>query len=157
MMRLSGSVKFFCALGTGSGVGGAAGLPGFLRPSAWRFASASARALVSASAAALASASSSAFAARIFAARFCLSATQSGNSSPRFVATVELVFFRVGHLGGIKPLLNLGFELLRPSLHASIRHRLVLGGIGFDLRAVERHMPELHQTRLITQHQNLRE
>ena len=35
-MRLSGSVKFFCALGSGSSDGGAAGLPGFLRPSACR-------------------------------------------------------------------------------------------------------------------------
>jgi hypothetical protein len=36
MIRLSGSVKFFCALGSGSGEGGAAGLPSFLRPSALR-------------------------------------------------------------------------------------------------------------------------
>src|SRR5215469_8102476 len=31
MILLSGSVKFFCALGSGSFEGGAAGLPGFLR------------------------------------------------------------------------------------------------------------------------------
>ena len=62
--------------------GGAAGLPGFLRPSASRFFSASARALRSASAAALASASSSALAARIFSARRFLSPTQAGISSP---------------------------------------------------------------------------
>jgi len=36
MMRLSGSVKLRCALGLGSSDGAAAGLPGFLRPSAWR-------------------------------------------------------------------------------------------------------------------------
>src|SRR5271165_6791247 len=30
MMRLSGSVKFFCAFGSGSSEGGAAGFPGFL-------------------------------------------------------------------------------------------------------------------------------
>jgi len=29
-------VKLRCALGLGSSDGGAAGLPGFLRPSAWR-------------------------------------------------------------------------------------------------------------------------
>ena len=63
------AVKFFCAFGSGSSEGGAAGLTGFLRPSASRFFSASARALRSASAAALASASSSALAARIFSAR----------------------------------------------------------------------------------------
>jgi hypothetical protein len=67
MIRLSGSVKFFCALGSGSGEGRAAGLPGFLRPSALRFSSASGWAFAFSSAAALASASSSAFAARIVA------------------------------------------------------------------------------------------
>jgi hypothetical protein len=36
MMRLSGSVKLRCDLGSGWSDGGAAGLPGFLRPSAWR-------------------------------------------------------------------------------------------------------------------------
>src|SRR5580704_17669764 len=82
MMRLSGSVKFFCALGSGSSDGGAAGFPGFLRPSALRRSSASACALTLAAAAAFASASNSAFAARIFSARFFLSATQSGSSSP---------------------------------------------------------------------------
>jgi hypothetical protein len=40
MMRLSGSVKFFCALGSGLSDGGAAGRPGFLRPSACRRSSA---------------------------------------------------------------------------------------------------------------------
>src|SRR5271165_7475144 len=84
MMRLSGSVKFFCAFGSGASDGGAAGLPGFLvlRPSASRFLSASARALRSASAAALASGSSSALAARIFSARRFLSPTHFGISSP---------------------------------------------------------------------------
>ena len=83
MIRLCGSVKFFCAFGSGSGEGGAAGGPGFLRPSAWRFASASAAAFAFASQAALASASSSACAARILAARRFLSATQAGSSSCR--------------------------------------------------------------------------
>ena len=36
IMRLSGSVKLRCALGSGSSGSGAAGLPGFLRPSALR-------------------------------------------------------------------------------------------------------------------------
>ena len=82
MKRLSGSVKFFCALGSGSSEGGAAGFPGFLRPSAFCSSSASACALALAAAASLASASNSACAALIFSARFFLSATQSGISSP---------------------------------------------------------------------------
>jgi hypothetical protein len=32
MMRLSGSMKFFCALGSGTSDGGAAGFPGCSRP-----------------------------------------------------------------------------------------------------------------------------
>src|SRR6516162_3583457 len=83
MMRLSGSVKFFCALGSGSSDGGAAGLPGFLRPSACRRSSACALAL--AAAAAFASASNSAFAARIFSTRFFLSATHLGRLLGRSV------------------------------------------------------------------------
>ena len=56
-MRLSGSVKLRCALGSGSSDGGAAGLPGFLRPSALRCCSFSASMRRSSSAASLASAS----------------------------------------------------------------------------------------------------
>jgi hypothetical protein len=69
MIRLSGSVKFFCALGSGVVDGGAAGRPGFLRPSASRCCCASAAALSLASAAAFACASSSALACRIFSMR----------------------------------------------------------------------------------------
>src|ERR1700683_4218447 len=53
MMRLSGSVKFFWALASGSLEGVAALGPGFLRPPASRFTAASASALSLASAAAL--------------------------------------------------------------------------------------------------------
>ena len=53
------------------------------RPSAMRFYSASSRRRVSSAAAALASVSSSALASRIFSSRLCLSAIQSGVSSPR--------------------------------------------------------------------------
>src|SRR3977135_2254280 len=83
MMRLSGSVKLRCDLGSGWSDGGAAGLPGFLRPSAWRCCSFSASMRRSSSAASLASASSAAIACWIFASRFCLSPAQSGISSPR--------------------------------------------------------------------------
>src|SRR6516164_3015929 len=50
MIRLSGSVKFFCALGSGVVEGGAAGGPDFLRPSASRCCCTSAAALSLASA-----------------------------------------------------------------------------------------------------------
>jgi hypothetical protein len=83
MMRLSGSVKLRRDLGSGSSDVGAAGLPGFLRPSACRCCSFSASMRRSSSAASLASASSAAIACWIFANRFCLSPAQSGNSSPR--------------------------------------------------------------------------
>src|ERR1700745_1890828 len=82
MIRLSGSVKFFWALASGVGEGGAGSRPPVPRPSPSCFSSAAACSLSLASAAALASASSSALACRIFAARRCLSATQSGISSP---------------------------------------------------------------------------
>src|SRR5579864_8746563 len=71
-------------LALGSCLGGVGVLPFFLRPSAMRFFSASSRRRVSSAAAALACASSSALASRIFSSRLCLSATQSGISSPRF-------------------------------------------------------------------------
>ena len=64
MMRLSGSVKLRCDLGLGSSDGSAAGLPGFLRPSAWRCCSFSASIRRSSS-------------------RCYLPPTQSGISSPR--------------------------------------------------------------------------
>jgi hypothetical protein len=73
MMRLSGSVKLRRDLGSGSSDVGAAGLPGFLRPSACRCCSFSASMRRSSSAASLASASSAAIACWIFANRFCLS------------------------------------------------------------------------------------
>src|SRR2546430_1195790 len=83
MMRLSGSVKLRCALGSGSSGSGAAGLPGFLWPAALRCCCFSASMRRSSSAASLASASSAAIASWIFASRFSLSLAQSGISSPR--------------------------------------------------------------------------
>src|ERR1700731_5040707 len=73
-MRLSGSVKLRCAFGSGAAAGG--GLRG-------GFSSTFARGGCSAAALAFASASNSALAWRILASRACLSATQSGISSPR--------------------------------------------------------------------------
>src|ERR1019366_245562 len=78
-----GEVALRCDLGSGWSDGGAAGLPGFLRPSAWRCCCFSASMRRSSSAASLASASSAAIACWIFASRFFLSPAQSGSSSPR--------------------------------------------------------------------------
>ena len=64
--------------------GGAGILPLFLRPCDLR-SSCAARRRISSAAAALGSASSSALAAQILLSRFCLSATQSGISSPRLL------------------------------------------------------------------------
>ncbi|RWL75890.1 MAG: hypothetical protein EOR69_31230 [Mesorhizobium sp.] len=44
-----------------------------------------------------------------------------------------------------------------PLLHALVAHRLVLGRVGLDLGAVERHVPELHQFRLLGKLQDLHE
>ena len=92
-MRLSGSVKLRCALGSGSSGSGAAGLPGFLRPSALRCCCFSASMRRSSSAASLASASSAAIAFLIFASRFALSLAQSGISSLMLVFAENLVLW----------------------------------------------------------------
>ena len=156
-MRLSGSVKFFCALGSGLSDGGAAGRPGFLRPSACRRSSAFSCASALAAAAAFASASSSAFAARIFSARFFLFGHPVGQLLAALIRAEGFVFLGVRRLGGAQPPLNLGLELRRPLLHAIVAHRLVLGGVRLDLRAVERDMAELDQPRLLAKLENLRE
>src|SRR5439155_21547424 len=49
------------------------------------------------------------------------------------------------------------FQLRRTLFHALVAHRLVLRRVGLDLGAVERHMPELHQTGRLAQLQNLPE
>src|ERR1700736_4382664 len=136
MMRLSGSVKFFWAFASGSVEGGAAFGPGFRRPSASRFSSASASALSLASAASFASASNSALALRIVSARRFLSATHSGISSPVLSQPVQLVLLGVRRLGRAEPFGDLGFQLRRALFHALVAHRLVLGRVGFDLGAI---------------------
>ncbi|HYA81414.1 MAG TPA: hypothetical protein VED87_10825 [Methylocystis sp.] len=46
---------------------------------------------------------------------------------------------------GVHPGGDLGFQLLRSFAHPRVAHRLVLRGVGLDLRPVERHMAELDQ------------
>src|SRR6201998_3360947 len=152
MMRLSGSVKFFCAFGSGSSEGGAAGLPGFLRPSASRCFSASARALRSASAAAPPSAPRSALAPRV------LLSPAPGRPLPAPLAAPEGgVLAGVRLRRGVHPARDLGLQFLRPLAHPLVAHRLVLGGVGLDLRPIERDMAKLDQPGPLAQAQHLAE
>ena len=150
-MRLSGSVKFFCALGSGSSDGGRRACPVSCGP---RLVAAPRPALWPWPPRPLRSASNSAFAARIFSTRFFLSATHLGSSSP--------LLSRPKALSPRRPQPRLRSATARPRpparrtlLHALVAHRLVLGGVRLDLRPVERDMAELHKSRLFAQLENL--
>src|SRR5215468_7303392 len=151
MMRLSGSVKLRCALGSGSSVGGAAGLPGFLRPSALRCCSFSASMRRSSSAASLASASSAAIASWIFASLFSLSLAQSGISSPRLIFAEGLVLFGIRRLGGRQHASDLRFQFRLAFLHAFIAHRFMFRRVRFYLRAIQCDVAESDQPCCLTQ------
>ena len=73
------------------------------------------------------------------------------------LVAVELVLLLIGRLRGFKPAVDLGLQLRFPLLHALVAHRLVLGRVGLDLGAVQRHVPELHQSRLRGKLQHLHE
>ncbi len=148
-MRLSGSVKFFCALGSGSSEGGAAGFPGFLRPSAFRFSSASARALASAAAGRPPPPD--------LLGPLLLVGDPVRHLIAALVAAERLVLPRVRRFGSAHPLGDLGVEFRRPLGHALVAHRLVFRGVRLDLRSVERDMPELRQPGPFAQLQNLGE
>ena len=131
--------------------------PPFLRPSASRFSAASAAAL------------SFGFGRRLC---FCLQ-LGLGLADPLgtpllvgdpfrhlvagLVAAVQLVLFSIRCLGRAQPLGDRGFQLRGALFHALVAHRFVLRRIGFDLGAIERHMPELHQAGRLAQLQNLPE
>src|ERR1700716_4215924 len=154
MMRLSGSVKLRCDLGSGWSDGGAAGLPGFLRPSAWRCCSFSASMRRSSAAPSLASASSAAIACWIFASRFCLSPAQSGISSPRLSwpkvsSSSQSAASAAASMRG-----DLGFQFRLAFLHALITHRFMFRRVRFDLRAIKRDMTEFDQPCRLAQLQN---
>ena len=153
-MRLSGSVKFFCALGSGSSGGGLSWFLAALGSSPF-----------------LGLGLDFGLGRR---GRFRLG-LQFGLRRPdllgalllvgdplrqllaALVAAEGLVFLGVRSLGGAQPSLHLGLELRRTLLHALVAHRLVLGGVRLDLRPVERDMTELRQPRLLAQLQNLPE
>ena len=62
---------------------------------------------------------------------------------------------RVGCLRSFKPAIHFGAKLRLARLHAFVAHRLVLGGVRLDLRAVERDMPQLRQPGFLRQLQHL--
>src|SRR5439155_5613812 len=64
---------------------------------------------------------------------------------------------RVDGLGLRQQLGYFLFQFLFCLAHPFIAHRLVLGRVGFDLRPVQRYVPQLHQPRGLTQLQNLLE
>ena len=67
------------------------------------------------------------------------------------------VVFLVLALAFFHPARHLGFEERLFLEHPAVAHRLVLGGIGLHLRAVERDVAELHQPLLAAHPQDLRE
>ena len=138
MMRDSVSVKLRWALSSGT--------PGCLRPSA-----------SACSAAACASASSAAMASRIFSNRPSRKANSCGNSSPR----LSLPYRRSSSSSAAWACRNNSATSARQLrcllLHPLVTHRLMLRCVGLDLRAVQRHVPQLHQTRLLAQRQYLYE
>ena len=71
------------------------------------------------------------------------------------LVAVELVLLCIGGFGRGQPAVDLGLKLRFPLLHALIAHRPVFRGVRSDLRAVERHVPELHQARLFRKLQYL--
>ena len=88
-------------------------------------------------------------------------ALPAGQFGGEFVPPLPLPV--LGVLGGIDPL-GLGQEggdlLLQLPLrlgHAAVAHRLVLGGVGQDLRAVEGHVAELHQAGPLAEAEHLDE
>ena len=67
------------------------------------------------------------------------------------------VFFRIRSRRGVHPARDLGFQFLRPLAHPLVAHRLVLGGVGPDLRTVQRDMAKLDQPGPLAQAQHLAE
>ena len=73
------------------------------------------------------------------------------------VFAVPPVFLIIRCLGLSQQLRYLRRQLRCLLLHPLVTHRLMLRCVGLDLRAVQRHVPQLHQPRLLTQRQYLYE
>ena len=136
-MRPCGSVKLRCALGAGSSDDGLAGLL------------AAAVLLLLLDAALLVGRGlrlslQLSLASAILAIRFCLSATQSGSSSPRLLPCSRS---SSASAACRQPAIDLGLQFGLTHLHVPIAHclGLVFGRIRLDLGAAERDMPEPHQ------------
>ena len=151
-MRLSGSVKFFCAFGSGrrggsSGFLAAFGLSFLLRLGPrlpLRFGGGSRLGL-----------------------QFGLGCADLlgapllvGDPVRHLVAALVApeggVFAGVRRRRGVHPGVDLGFQFRRALAHPLVAHRFVLGGVGLDLRPVERDMAELDQPGPLAQPQHLR-
>jgi len=59
--------------------------------------------------------------------------------------------------GRSQQLRHLRLQLAHFLLHPTVAHRFVLGGIGPQLRAIQSHMPQTHQPRLLAETKNLHE
>jgi hypothetical protein len=79
-----------------------------------------------------------------------------GHLFAALVAPEGGVFAGVRRRGGVHPAGNLSFQLRRALGHPFVAHGFVLGGVGFDLRPVKRHMAELDQPGPLAQPQHLR-
>jgi len=156
MIRLSGSVKLRCALGLGSSDGGAAGLPGFLRPSAWRCCCFSASIRRSSSAACW---PRPPVLPCLLDLRqpFLLVAGPIRHLVAALVLAEGLVLFGVRSLRRRQHPSHLGFQFRLAFLHAFITHRFVFRGVRLDLRAIQRDMAEFDQSCRRAQLQNLQE
>ena len=73
------------------------------------------------------------------------------------VFAVPPVFLIIRCLGLSQQLRYLRRQLRCLLLHPLVTHRLMLRCVGLDLRAVQRHVPQLHQPRLLAQRQYLYE
>jgi hypothetical protein len=73
------------------------------------------------------------------------------------VGPERLVLRGVRRLRRLQPAVNLFLQLGLPLANALVAHRLVLGRIRLDLGAVERHVPELHQSGPLAQFEHLHE
>src|ERR1700716_3131761 len=157
MMRLSGSVKLRCDLGSGWSDGGAAGLPGFLRPSAWPCCSFSAS-IRPPSPPALPAPPPAPPPPPLFLRQpFLLVAGPIRHLVAALVLAESLVLFAIRRLGGRQHASDLGFQFRLAFLHAFITHRFVFRRVRFDLRAIQRHVAEFDQPCRLAQLQNLHE
>ena len=155
-MRLSGSVKFFCAFGSGASGGGAAGLPGFLRPSASRFfCRLGPRLPLGLGGGSRLGLQFGLGCADLFGAPL-LVGDPVRHLFAALVAPEGGVLAGVRHRRGVHPTRDLGLQFRRAFGHPLVAHRFVLGGVGLDLRPVQRHVAELDQPGPLAQPQHLR-